>query len=82
MLEYRVTFRVVGKRTLSVVSGRQLRKTDLIPSGAETSTRLAKNETRTQGETWVSFFPSTRNCRFAPASRVQIPSCFPFFSWA
>ena len=26
MLEYRVTFRVVGKRTLSVVCGRQLRK--------------------------------------------------------
>jgi hypothetical protein len=41
-----------------------------------------KNETRTQCETWVLFFPPTRNCRFAATFHAQAFSCLPSFSWA
>jgi hypothetical protein len=58
--------------------GRQPKRED---DGAETSTRLAK-KTRTQGETWVLFFPATRNCRFAATFHAQADSCLPSFSWA
>ena len=41
-----------------------------------------KKEKRAQGETWVLFFRTTRNCRFAPTFHAQALCCLPSFSWA